>query len=34
VGMPMLVEGLKYLPTHIPELELYPIIWDVAIIIK
>jgi hypothetical protein len=32
--MPMPVEGLKYLPTHTPELEFLPHIWDVAIIIK
>jgi hypothetical protein len=32
--MPMPIEGLEVLPTDIPELELYPHIWDVAIIIK
>jgi hypothetical protein len=32
--MPMPVEGLWLLPTHISELELFPLIWDVAIIIK
>jgi hypothetical protein len=34
VGIPMPVEGLKSLPTYIPELELFPHIWDVAIIKK
>jgi hypothetical protein len=34
VGMPLQVKGLSYLPTHTPELELFPHIWDVAIIIK
>jgi hypothetical protein len=32
--MPMSVEGLSSLPTYIPDLELFPHIWDVAIIIK
>jgi hypothetical protein len=32
--MPMPVKGLQLLPTNIPELELFPHIWDVAIIIK
>jgi hypothetical protein len=32
--MPMPVQGLECLPTHICESELYPNIWDVAIIIK
>jgi hypothetical protein len=34
MGMPMLVEGLTYLPTYIPELKFFPLIWDVAIIMK
>jgi hypothetical protein len=34
VGMAMPVKGLILLPTYIPELESYPHIWDVAIIIK
>jgi hypothetical protein len=32
--MPIKVEDLLSLPTDIPELELFPFIWDVAIIIK
>jgi hypothetical protein len=32
--MPMPAKGLEYLPTHIFELELFPTISDVAIIIK
>jgi hypothetical protein len=32
--MKMPVEGLKPSPTNIPEFELSPDIWDVAIIIK
>jgi hypothetical protein len=32
--MPMPVEDLESLPTYIPESELSPHIWDVAIIIK
>jgi hypothetical protein len=34
VGMPMPVEGLPYISTNIHELELSPLIWDVAINIK
>jgi hypothetical protein len=32
--MAMPVEGLRPLPTHIPELELSPHIWAVAKILK
>jgi hypothetical protein len=30
----MTVEGLQSAPTYIPKSELFPHIWDVAIIIK
>jgi hypothetical protein len=33
VGMPIPVRGLKSLLTYTQELELFPIIWDAAIII-
>jgi hypothetical protein len=31
VGIPMPVGGLSLLPTYIPEIDLSPTIWDVAI---
>jgi hypothetical protein len=34
VGVAIPVKGLESLPTYIPELEIFPLIWDVAIIIK
>jgi hypothetical protein len=34
VGMPIPVLGLKFLPTDMDELEIFPQIQDVAVIIK